>query len=158
MIDERDAEFLRRAFAVARRSREGGNYPFGSILVSAAGEVLLEAENTVVSEDDCAGHAEVNLMREATRRFPPEVLAQSVVYASAEPCAMCSGALFWGGIGRLVYGLSKKRSSAVERDKQAGPQLALGCREVFAAGDRRIEVEGPALEDEAESVLREADA
>jgi len=42
----------------------------------------------------------------------------------------------------------------MERDKQAGPQLSLGCREVFSAGERRIEVEGPALEGEAESVLR----
>lgn len=154
-LAERDAQFLRRAFAIARRSREHGNYPFGSILVSADGEVLLEAENTVVSDRDCTGHAEVNLMREAVRRFTPAILSGSAVYASAEPCAMCSGALFWGGIGRLVYGLSKSRASQVERDKQAGPQLLIECRTVLAAGERTIEVEGPALEDEAELVLRE---
>lgn len=154
-LDERDALFLRQAFAVARRSREHGNYPFGSILVSANGEVLLEAENTVLSDRDCTGHAEVNLMREAVRRYAPSILTESVVYASAEPCAMCSGALFWGGIGRLVYGLSKNRASQMERDKQAGPQLLIECRSVLAAGERTIEVEGPALEDEAERVLRE---
>jgi tRNA(Arg) A34 adenosine deaminase TadA len=155
MLDEQDAEFLRRTFAVARRSREHGNYPFASILVSESGQVLLEAENTVVSANDITGHAEVNLMRQAAQRFPPEVLAKSVVYASAEPCAMCSGAMFWGGIGRLVYGLSKKRASHVEHEKQAGPQLLLECRTVLAAGEREIKVEGPALEDEAELVLRE---
>lgn len=155
MFDDRDAQFLRRAFAVARRSRERGNYPFGALLVSGDGEVLMEAENTVVSGEDCTGHAEVNLMREAGRRFDPAILSRSVVYASAEPCAMCSGALFWGGVGRLVYGLSKKRASEVERDKNAGPQLSLGCRTVLAAGERPVEVEGPALEDEAEMVLRE---
>lgn len=155
MFDERDAEFLRRAFAVARRSRERGNYAFGCILVSESGEVLLEAENTVVSANDLTGHAEVNLIREAAQRFAPEVLSKSAVYASAEPCAMCAGALFWGGIGRLVYGLSKKRASEVEREKQAGPQLSLECRTVLAAGERVIEVEGPALEDEAEVLLRE---
>ena len=68
---------------------------------------------------------------------------------------MCSGALFWGGLGRLVYGLSKKRASEVERGKGAGPQLFLGCPDVFAAGERQIEIDGPALEDEAELVLRE---
>jgi tRNA(Arg) A34 adenosine deaminase TadA len=154
MIDERDEQFLRRAFSVARRSQEKGNYPFGAILVSEGGEVLLEAENTVISETDCAGHAELNLMREAVRRIDPVVLSGSAVYASAEPCAMCSGALFWGGIKRLVYGLSKARASEVEREKQAGPQLLLKCRAVLAAGERPIEVVGPVLEDEAESVLR----
>lgn len=156
MIDERDEQFLRQAFAVARRSREHGNYPYGALLVSGDGEVLLEAENTVVSGKDCAGHAEVNLVREAARRFDPAVLSGSVVYASAEPCAMCAGALFWGGVGRLVYGLSKRRGGEVEREKGAGPQLPLECRAVLAAGERVIDVEGPALEDEAEFVLREA--
>lgn len=155
MIDVQDEQFLRRAFAVARRARAKGNYPFGSILVSARGDVLLEAENTIVSENDCTGHAEVNLMREAVRRVTPTVLSESVVYASAEPCAMCSGALYWGGVARLVYGLSKQRASAVEREKQAGPQLLLECRAVLAAGERAIKVEGPALEAEAELVLRE---
>jgi tRNA(Arg) A34 adenosine deaminase TadA len=154
MFDERDEEFLRQAFSVARRSRANGNYPFGSILVGERGEVLLEAENTVVSDNDCTGHAEVNLMREAVQRIDPAVLSGSTVYASAEPCAMCAGALFWGGIKRLVYGLSKSRASEVEREKQAGPQLLLECRVVLEAGERAIEVEGPALEDEAESVLR----
>lgn len=154
MIDERDEQFLRRAFSVARRSRANDNYPFGSILVSEGGEVLLEAENTVVSENDCAGHAEVNLMREAVRRVDPSVLSRAVVYASAEPCPMCAGALFWGGVRRLVYGLSKSRASEVEREKQAGPQLLLECRAVLAAGERAIKVEGPALEHEAEQVLR----
>lgn len=154
MIDERDEQFLRRAFSVARQARAHGNYPFGSILVSDRGEVLLEAENTVVSENDCTGHAEVNLMRAAVRRLEQAVLARSTVYASAEPCPMCAGALFWGGVGRLVYGLSKSRASEVEREKQAGPQLPLGCRAVLAAGERVIEVEGPALEHEAEMVLR----
>ncbi len=155
MIDERDEQFLRQAFSVARRSRANGNYPFGSILVSEHGEVLLEAENTVISDKDCAGHAEVNLMREAVRRVDAAVLSMSTVYASAEPCAMCSGALFWGGIRRLVYGLSKSRASEVEREKQAGPQLLIECRAVLEAGERAIEVEGPALEYEAELVLRE---
>jgi tRNA(Arg) A34 adenosine deaminase TadA len=68
---------------------------------------------------------------------------------------MCSGALYWSGIGRLVYGLSKKRATEVEREKDAGPQLLLDCRVVFVAGERTIRVERPALEDEAELLLRE---
>ena len=155
-MNETDFKFLRQAFAVARRSRAHGNYPFASILVDEHGAVLLEAENTVVSERDCTGHAEVNLVREAARRFVPEVLARSTVYASAEPCATCAGALYWSGVGRLVYGLSKQRATEIERAKGAGAQLPLGCRAVLAAGEREIVIEGPALEAEAEQVIREA--
>ena len=144
-------KFLRQAFAVAQRAREQGNHPFGAILVDANGEKLLEAENTVITDRDCVGHAETNLLREASRRFEARALAQCTIYASAEPCAMCAGAIYWSGVNRLVYGLSKQRLSEIQ-NQQIYWQLALPCREVFARGQREISVEGPALEAEAEIV------
>ena len=144
-------KFLRQAFAVAQRAREQGNHPFGAILVDANGEKILEAENTVITDRDCVGHAETNLLREASRRFEARVLAQCTIYASAEPCAMCAGAIYWSGVNRLVYGLSKQRLSEIQ-NQQIYWQLALPCREVFARGQREISVEGPALEAEAEIV------
>lgn len=147
-------KFLRQAFAVAQRAREQGNHPFGAILVDANGEKLLEAENTVITDRDCVGHAETNLLREASRRFEARVLAQCTIYASAEPCAMCAGAIYWSGVNRLVYGLSKQRLSEIQ-NQQIYWQLALPCREVFARGQREISVEGPALEAEAEIVHKD---
>lgn len=144
-------KFLRQAFAIAQRAREQGNHPFGAILVDANGEKILEAENTVITDRDCVGHAETNLLREASRRFEARVLAQCTIYASAEPCAMCAGAIYWSGVNRLVYGLSKQRLSEIQNQKIYW-QLALPCREVFARGQREISVEGPALEAEAEIV------
>ncbi len=147
-------KFLRQAFAVAQRAREQGNHPFGAILVDANGEKLLEAENTVITDRDCVGHAETNLLREASRRFEARALAQCTIYASAEPCAMCAGAIYWSGVNRLVYGLSKQRLSEIQ-NQQIYWQLALPCREVFARGQREISVEGPALEAEAEIVHKD---
>lgn len=147
-------KFLRQAFAVAQRAREQGNHPFGAILVDANGEKILEAENTVITDHDCVGHAETNLLREASRRFEARVLAQCTIYASAEPCAMCAGAIYWSGVNRLVYGLSKQRLSEIQ-NQQIYWQLALPCREVFARGQREISVEGPALEAEAEIVHKD---
>lgn len=147
-------KFLRQAFAVAQRAREQGNHPFGAILVDANGEKILEAENTVITDRDCVGHAETNLLREASRRFEARVLAQCTIYASAEPCAMCAGAIYWSGVNRLVYGLSKQRLSEIQ-NQQIYWQLALPCREVFARGQREISVEGPALEAEAEIVHKD---
>ena len=70
-----DEKFMRRAIEIAQNSRDGGNHPFGALLVSAQGEILLESENSVESERDCTGHAELNLMRAATNRFEGDFLA-----------------------------------------------------------------------------------
>ncbi len=147
-----DLRFLHLAIEVARRSRERGNHPFGAVLVSAQGDLLLEAENTVVTERDSTGHAETNLVRMASRKFSPDFLATCTLFTSTEPCAMCSGAIYWSNIGRVVFGLSEARLSTLTGDDPENPTLHLPCREVFARGSRSIEVIGPALEEEAARV------
>ncbi|MEX1345134.1 MAG: nucleoside deaminase, partial [Candidatus Limnocylindrales bacterium] len=95
-----DLRLLRLAIDVAARARARGNHPFGAVLASAQGEVLLEGENTVATDDDVTGHAELNLVRQASRAFTRDELASTSLYSSTEPCAMCSGAIYWSGIGR----------------------------------------------------------
>ena len=65
---------------------------------------------------------------------------------------MCAGAIYWSGIGRVVYGLSEARLLALTGSHPENPTLALPCREVFARGQRPIEVIGPLIEDEAAAV------
>ena len=62
---------------------------------------------------------------------------------------MCAGAIYWAGIGRLVYGLGERELKALTGDHAENPTLDLPCRTVFAAGQRRVEVIGPLLADEA---------
>lgn len=144
-----DDEYLRRAIALSRSSREHGNHPFGAILVDADGVVVLEAENSVVTESDVTGHAETNLVRLASRGIAHELLPGHTLYTSCEPCAMCAGAIYWAGIGRVVYGLSETGLRELTGDHPENPTLAHPCRLVFADGGRQIEVSGPHLEDEA---------
>jgi tRNA(Arg) A34 adenosine deaminase TadA len=61
---------------------------------------------------------------------------------------MCAGALYWSGVGRVVYGLSEKRLKSLTGAHPENPTLDLSCRAVFAAGQRAVEVVGPLLEDE----------
>ena len=152
-LDHRDAEHLRRAMVLAREAREGGNAPFGAVLVGEGGEILAEGKNTVSTERDVTGHAEVNLVRAAFRSLDAETLATSTLYASAEPCAMCSGAIFWAGVGKVVYGLGADRIYEMFPPDAENPVMRLPCREVLAAGTRHTEVVGPALEAEAEGVF-----
>jgi tRNA(Arg) A34 adenosine deaminase TadA len=146
-----DQRLLRAAIALSRAARDAGNQPYGALLADADGRVLLEACNTQVTDRDCTGHAEMSLMRDASRRYSAAELASCSVYASGEPCPMCAGAIYWGGIGRVVYGLSIESMTLL-----AGPdadELALHCRDLLACGTHRVEVLGPALEDEARRVF-----
>ena len=149
---ERDEHFLRRSFEVARRSMSHGNHPFGAILVDENGSVLIETENGYMPAHDGTAHAERLLATEACRTFGRDVLAKATMYSSAEPCAMCAGAIYWAGIGRVVYGLSEHRLRAITGNHPENATLDLPCREVFARGQRPTEVVGPLLEDEAASL------
>jgi tRNA(Arg) A34 adenosine deaminase TadA len=140
---------LRRAFAVARRARANGMHPFGALLVGPDGRTLFEMENGFLPDHDMTAHAERLLATRACREYDPRFLAACTMYASAEPCAMCAGAVYWAGIGRVVYGLAERRLKQITGDHAENPTLDLPCRIVFAAGQRPVEVIGPLLEDEA---------
>ncbi len=152
MNDDLDLRHLSGAIELAKSARERGNQPFGCLLVDADGQVVLEAENTVVTGRDVTAHAEQNLVREASARFLPDELEPCTLYTSTEPCAMCAGAIFWSGIGRVVFALSSATLGEIVRDPTGAYTLAISCREVFQRGGRSVEVRGPLIEDRARVV------
>lgn len=140
---EKHLPYLRRAVQLARRARERGNHPFGALLVDDQGNILLEAENRVVTDGDCTAHAETNLVRAACQQYPVEILSCCTLYTSTEPCAMCAGAIYWAGISRVVYALSEADLRGLTGVHKENPTLDLPCRQVFQRGQRNIEVIGP---------------
>ena len=145
-ITDRDRQHLRRAIELARAARAGGNGAYGAVLTNAAGEVLREGGNTTAEDGDATAHAEINLVR-GRGPAPDGTFAGCTVYASAEPCAMCAGALFWSGVSRVVFGLRAER--VYELQGQMPNQLHVPCHTVLSAGGRPVTVDGPELEDEA---------
>lgn len=144
---------LRRSFELAMSAREKGNHPFGAILADEDGAILLEGENTVVTGDDITGHAETNLVQDACKLYDQEYLSKCTLYASTEPCPMCAGAIYWSGIGRVVFGLSQGGLYQGVLGLPEGEGFLLSCEEVFARGVRKVEVIGPLLEEEASEVF-----
>lgn len=140
---------LRVAIAESQKARDEGNHPFASILVGPDGEVLMTQHNAYMPDHDMTGHAERVLMTRASTTLPMELLKECTIYTSAEPCAMCAGAIYWTGLKRVVYGLSEKDLKTITGDHPENPTLDLPCREVFASGQREVEVIGPMLEEEA---------
>ena len=145
-----DQALLRKAFDVARRAREGGDHPFGSVLADGEGNLLMEQGNGFTSEGkDRTAHAERLLASRAARAYELKFLARCTLYTSAEPCAMCAGAIYWAGIGRVVYGQTEKALKEETGAHEENPTLDLPCAIVFGAGQRPTEVVGPLLEEEA---------
>ncbi len=144
-----ELKHLLASITVAQQAREHGNHPFGALLVDEHNQVLLRAENSVMTGRDCTNHAETNLVRLATQRFTTEQLTRCTLYSSTEPCAMCAGAIHWSQIGRVIYALSE-----VDLYDIIGPSpehLLLPCRDVFARSGRLVEVLGPIPEVQIEA-------
>jgi tRNA(Arg) A34 adenosine deaminase TadA len=136
-MTEADERHLRRAIDLAAAARAAGDMPFGSLLVGPTGEVLAEARNTVVTEQDITAHPEVKLARWAARRLDPDVARQTTMYTSCQPCPMCTGAIARSGVGRVTYALSSEQLQELKPAGAGSPDAA------------DITYEGPALLDEA---------
>ena len=144
-----DKKILQEAIKESKKSVKNGNHPFGAVLADEKGNILLHSQNSVVTKGDATGHAETNLMRQASLLYNKEFLETCTIYSSAEPCVMCSGAIYWAGVKRLVYGLNETTLFELTGNDPANETLQLPCREVFKHSRRDIEVIGPLLENEA---------
>ena len=142
---EQIIENLRKAILIARRAKTLGRHPFGCIITGPDNTVLFSQGNI-----DTLNHAESTACRTAWSNLSPEVLAQCTLYTNFEPCAMCAGSMYWANIGRVVYGASEKRLLELTGDDPENMTLSLPCREVFAKGQKHIEVHGPFPEIEDE--------
>jgi tRNA(Arg) A34 adenosine deaminase TadA len=143
---------LRRAQAVAQRALDAGHHPFGAVLVAPDHATVLMEQGNV----DGVNHAEAVLARAAAARFTPAQLWDCTLVTTVEPCAMCAGTQYWAHIGRVVYGLAEHELLALTGNHAENPTLDLPCREVFAHGQKAIEVIGPvaAVHDEIVALHR----
>jgi tRNA(Arg) A34 adenosine deaminase TadA len=136
-MTEADERHLRRAIELAAEAGAIGDMPYGSLLVGAAGDVLVEERNTVLTGNDITAHPELKLARWAASELEPAQADATTMYTSCQPCPMCTGAIARSGLGRVVFALG------VEQLQQLRPP---GSRLPDAA---EVEYVGPALFDEA---------
>lgn len=149
-VSERDLDLLRLSIALSEQSKKRGRHPFAALVADEHGQVVAQAgNNSMPPEGDPTQHAELVAAALAARQLTPEALQRCTLYTSAEPCCMCAGAIYWTGIGRVVYALSEHALLGLTGDHPENPTFSLPCREVFARGQRGVEVLGPMLEDEA---------
>jgi tRNA(Arg) A34 adenosine deaminase TadA len=149
-VTEQDLAFLRQAIELASDARKDGRHPFGALIVNQQGETVVAARNNAVRPNgDPTQHAEMLACGQAARLLAEAELARCTLYTSTEPCAMCAGAIYWTGIGRVVFALAETGLLRYTGSHTENPTLDLPCREVFARGQKPIVVVGPLLEEEA---------
>ncbi|MEY2893846.1 MAG: hypothetical protein RJA98_3754 [Pseudomonadota bacterium] len=143
---EQITRHLRAANSIAAEALAAGHHPFGALLVAPDHETVLLHQGNV----DAVNHAEAVLAREAAQRWTPAELWGCTLYTTVEPCAMCAGTQYWAHIGRVVYGMSEHDLLQLTGNHAQNPTLALPCRELFARGQKAMDVIGPVAEVEAE--------
>ena len=144
--------YLRRANEAAKAARASGNTPFGAVLVNGDGEVVMVQGNAEHDLNDATAHAEMTLASRASRTYPKSYLKDCTLYTTCEPCPMCTGGIYWAGIGHIVYGITEKRLLELTGSDEKNPTFSMGADKVIAAGQKEITLEGPIPEMEAEIV------
>jgi len=104
-------------------------------------DIVIESLNTVRTHNNVTRHAELELLRKASEQLIAEEMAELTIYTGTEPCAMCTDAIYWGTVERVVFGCSAARLGEI-----AGDTFTIACREVIGRGERDMEVVGPILE------------
>ena len=129
---------IRAANEVARDAVLHGHHPFGAVLVGPDDRILMRQGNI-----NTVRHAETELARRAAEAYPPEFLWTCTLVSTGEPCAMCTGTLYWANIGRLVYGYEENKLLAITGDHPESPTMSLAARTVLGSGQKEIKVHGP---------------
>ncbi len=143
-----DILFMEEALRLSKAAAQHGNEPFGAILVKD-GAIVYSNENQVHSASDPTFHAEAGLLRRFCAETGITDLREYTLYSSCEPCFMCSGAMVWTRLGRLVYGASNRDLCAI-----FGEEGSDCSHLVFSHSDHQPEVTAGVLRQECLEVLR----
>ncbi len=142
-----DQNFMRRAILLSALAVEHGNEPFGAVLVKD-GKIVFTNENQIYTRHDPTFHGEAGLIREFCAQTGITDLREYTLYSSCEPCFMCSGAMVWVKLGRLVYGASN-----VELENILGNEGCNCSKIVFENSFWHPQVTGGVLREESLAIL-----
>lgn len=147
-----DEELMRRTFHLAAQVQLAGSRPFAAVM-ALDGRVVYEGMDQSGLSSDPTAHPEIEVIRAFCQRQEPTELRRCTLYTNVEPCPMCAGAIYYSGVGRLVYSVSRLRFDEMVSARRARERKRYaGCRDIIGDGGL-TSVEGPLLEEEGLAVL-----
>lgn len=105
-----DEYYMQQALKEAQKAFDKDEVPVGAIVVMNA-QIIAKAHNQVELLNDSTAHAEILALTTAYSYLGSKYLPEATLYVTVEPCLMCSGALYWSKIGRIVFGASDEKNS-----------------------------------------------
>lgn len=137
---------MRLAIEQARLSRLEGNKGYGAV-ITLGDEVIAVEHDTAVTDHDPSRHAEVNAIRTAVARLRVDNLSGCVLFATCEPCPMCSSLAVWANLTSVVYGASIEMTAA-----RGKARITIPAAEVVARSPAFVEVHAGVLESECRNL------
>lgn len=137
-----DEQYMREALKQAKRAFEEDEVPIGAIVVMND-KIIAKGYNQVEKLTDSTAHAEIIALTTAYNFLGSKYLPEATLYVTVQPCIMCSGALYWSKIGRVVYGTE---------DEKNGYKRVAGNNSPFHP---KTEVIGGVLQDECVQLMKD---
>ncbi len=132
---------MQQALKEAEHAYEAKEVPIGAVVV-LKDKIIGRGYNQTEMLKDCTAHAEMIALTAAFNGQGSKYLPDAALYVTVEPCLMCSGALYWSKIGRVVYGAM---------DEKNGYRKTLGPASPFHP---RTQVVGGILEEHCKVLLQ----
>jgi tRNA(adenine34) deaminase len=140
-----DEQFMRNAIAIANDGTRQNEVPIGALIVRG-GSIIAGANNRTVRDQDPTAHAEMIAIRDASAELDRWRLDDCTLYVTAEPCAMCAGAIVLARLARVVFGAW---------DPKAGMAGSVGDLLRHRRLNHTPEVQGGVLAEECGQMLTE---
>lgn len=95
------------------KNNHGG--PFGAVIIRK-GKIIAKAHNEVLKNNDPTCHAEIQAIRNASKKLKSFNLSDCELYCICEPCPMCLSAIHWARIKKLYFGCTRKDAAKIGFD------------------------------------------
>lgn len=128
-----DIRYMKEALRLAQQAYDAGEVPVGAIVVSG-NRIIARGYNQTEQLQDCTAHAEMIALTAAFHNIGAKYLPEAVLYITLEPCLMCSGAIAWSQIGRIVYGASDEKYGYASLAQAAGKPHLFHPKAIVAGG------------------------
>ncbi len=112
--------FMQQALKEAQLAFDADEVPVGAVVVMN-NQIIARAHNQVELLNDSTAHAEILALTSAYSSLGAKYLPEATLYVTVEPCLMCCGAIYWGKLGRIVFGASDEKNGYKHLTKEQWP-------------------------------------